>query len=351
MRHRLQPKSSVSWQLGAAAHEGKNQWVVAFIANSKISLVHVAYTMLVRAVLIRSLSSDGGQSPCLGGNDMFLLKRAVDRVEKALEIASPFYDKLFYFPGDKTDYMPSGIDQSNVNEEFVTLESGDSIHVWRLTCPNPRMRVIHFHGSGFNMSSHYPHVAWLPAHDCEVIMFDYPGYGRSTGVPTRRSTVDTAYEIASRYSAETKLPTFLFGQSLGGNIAAVALARRPQLSKIQGAIIDSMYSSFQELGALKIRRKYTPRSIFAAKLIAKFISETDAPLNLASKVEHPLLILHSRNDEIVPWSESVRFYERVASADVEFVSHLNSGHTAVFQNDISDYRKMMLGWMEARRRS
>lgn len=280
---------------------------------------------------------------------MYLLKRAADHIGKALEIASPLYNKLFYFPGDQTDHIPLGIDQSNLQKEFVTSSAGDSIHVWRLTCPKPRMRVIHFHGSGFNMSSHYPHVAWLPAHGCEVIMFDYPGYGRSTGVPTRRSTVDAAYEIASRYSLETKLPTFIFGQSLGGNIAAVVLARRPKLSNIQGAIIDSMYSSFQALGALKIRRKYTPKSVFAAKFIAKFISEKDAPIKLASDVAHPLLILHSRNDEVVPWSESLRFYERVASADVEFVSHLNSGHTAVFQNDISSYRMMMLGWMKARR--
>ena len=280
---------------------------------------------------------------------MVFLKRAIDRINRTLEIASPLYDKLFYFPGDQSDHLPSDFDRSNVHEEFVTSESGDSIHVWRLTCPEPTMRVIHFHGSGFNMSSHYPHVAWLPANGCEVVMFDYPGYGRSTGSPTRRSTVDTAYEIASRYSLETKLPTFLFGQSLGGNIAAVVLARKPRLSEIRGAIIDSMYSSFKELGALKIRRKYTPQSMFAAKLLSQLISDTDAPLKLASDVEHPLLILHSRNDEVVPWSESLKFYEGVASADVEFVSHLNSGHTAVFQNDISNYRKMMLGWMEARR--
>jgi uncharacterized protein len=282
---------------------------------------------------------------------MVLLKRAIDRLEGMLEFASPLYEKLFYFPGDRSDHLPPGLDQSHVREEFVTNRSGDSIHVWRLTCSDPKMRIVHFHGSGFNMSSHYPHVAWLPAHGCEVIMFDYPGYGRSTGVPSRRSTVETAYEIASRYSLETNLPTFLFGQSLGGNIAAVVLARKPRLSWIRGAIIDSMFSSFRELGALKIQRKYTPQSGLAAKILSLLISETDAPLRLAAEVEHPLLLLHSKNDNIVPLSESLRFYQRVASADVEFASHLNSGHTDVLQNDISNYRKMMLGWMEARRGS
>lgn len=88
-----------------------------------------------------------------------------------------------------------------------------------------------------------------------------------------------------------------------------------------------------------------------ARVLSGFISDTDAPIKLAAKVDHPLLILHSRNDGLVPWSESLRYCESVSSKDVQFASHLDSGHAAVLQNDISSYRKMMLEWMESRKGS
>ena len=277
--------------------------------------------------------------------------KAADFVERQLAHLSPLFDKLFYFPGDTVNHLAADEDLSHVKEEFFTNKFSQNIHVWRLTCPSPRLRVIHFHGSGFNMSSHYGHVSWLKDYGCEVIMFDYPGYGRSTGTPTRITTVGTAYEVADKFSKESNLPTFILGQSLGGNIASVVLTETPRLNRIKGAVLDSMYSSFKELGAVKIQRKYTPKSRLLARLGALFISEVDAPLLRAPLVKHPLLVIHSRNDSIVPMSESIKFYRNVGSKDVEFTSHLDSGHTDVLQRDLSSFRHQVVEWMLTRKRN
>lgn len=145
------------------------------------------------------------------------------------------------------------------------------------------------------------------------------------------------------------MPTFILGQSLGGNIASVVLTETPRLDRIKGAVLDSMYSSFKELGAVKIQIKYTPKSRFLGRLGTMLISEVDAPFVRAPLLKHPLLVIHSRNDFIVPMSESINFYRNVGSKDVEFTSHLDSGHTDVLQRDLSSFRRQVVEWMLARK--
>ncbi len=270
------------------------------------------------------------------------------------EAFAPLYDKLFYFPGDNTDFLAPDADISNVEKSLLLGSQGEIISVWHLKTKNPKGRVIHCHGSGFNISSHYPHVSWLPEYGYEVLMFDYPGYGDSKGIPDRTSTVAAAQEVISHFcsNAPVGLPVFVLGQSLGGNIAAVALTELSALERIKGVILDSMYSSFKVLGALKIQRKYlnngTLAERFASSLIGSLISNTNSPLSRAEKLTLPALILHSRNDNIVPYQESLNFYNRMTSADVEFWSHLNSGHTDVLQNNLDGYREKVISWMDLR---
>ena len=294
------------------------------------------------------------------GDVLSMLKTLLHSLEKStnsvFEAFSPLYDKLFYFPGDKSDHLAPDTDISNVEKYELLSSRGEKISIWHLKTKlhlgPQRGIVVHCHGSGFNNSSHFPHVSWLPDHGYDVIMFDYPGYGSSEGIPDRTSTVSAAKDVISHFGAisPVEMPLFVLGQSLGGNIASVALTHFPQMERISGVILDSMYSSFKALGAAKIRRKYLKYNIFgtyfASHLVASFISNTDSPLSHAGKLRLPALILHSRNDYIVPIQESINFYSRMKSSDVEFWSHLNSGHTDVLQNNLSGYREKVLSWMD-----
>ena len=263
-----------------------------------------------------------------------------------LEVFSPLYDKLFYFPGDKKNYLPTDGEYSHIHKKWFQNSLGNQISIWHLTVKNPIGRVIHCHGSGDNISSHYPHVSWLTSYGYEVIMFDYPGYGESGGTPTRESTVATAGEVIEHFTQQVDpLPVFILGQSLGGNIASVALTDIKKLPQIRGVILDSMYSSFKSLGAVKIKRKYIKQSMYLLKLVASFISDSNSPLSRAELLNYPTLILHSRNDKFVPYQESLNFYNQMTGEDVEFWSHLNSCHTDVLQNNISDYPKKVVQWM------
>ena len=281
---------------------------------------------------------------------MSLYKKSIEKFDGALEIFAPVYEKLFYFPGDKENHLPRQTALSHVTKSFIALPSGEKISIWHLKANQLKGRLIHCHGSGYNISSHYPHVSWLIDHGYEVIMFDYPGYGESDGKPTRSSTVSSAKEVIFHFlnNAPRDLPVFVLGQSLGGNIASVALTEADSPKGISGVILDSMYSSFRMLGALKIQQKYLPKAPALAKLASAFISNRNCPLSRASRLNFPTLIIHSRNDGIVPYQESLHFYNQMSFSDVEFWSHLNSGHTEVLQHNINDFQKKLVEWMASK---
>ncbi len=258
---------------------------------------------------------------------------------------SQIFDKLFYFPGDKTNFLSENTNLSNVEKFLIKNPHGDSISVWKLNSAKPKGQIIHCHGSGYNISSHFSHVSWLPACGFDVFMFDYPGYGDSTGIPTRKTTVETACCVIQEFSKSKKLPVFVLGQSLGANIASVAISKLQNLNQIDGLILDSMYSSFKKLGAIKIHRKYIKKSMLLSKIFSNLISEKNSPLHHAEKLNIPTLILHSRNDDVVPYTESINFYNKMTCKDVEFWSHLNSGHTDVLRNNIDGYRSAVVDWM------
>lgn len=276
--------------------------------------------------------------------------KKTNKIDKILEYFAPLYDGLFYFPGDKDNFLPEGADTSNVTKFDIQNSIEDKINIWHLKAKNPIGIIIHCHGSGYNISSHFPHVSWLPLFNYDVFMFDYPGYGESSGSSNRQSTVQTAYDVI-KYVTEankSKLPIFVLGQSLGGNIASVALSKHPYLTGINGVILDSMYSSFQVLAALKIHRKYIKFSKSLSNILALFVSEKDAPLKCAKNLNLPILLIHSRNDGIVPYQESINFYNALDTEDAEFWSHLNSGHTDVLQNNIDGYREALVDWMKSK---
>ena len=128
-------------------------------------------------------------------------------------------NNLFYYP-DKINYSsPSHL---NINYDTLTVKTADNeeLHVWKLFGKQEQGVIIQFHGNAQNLTSHYLSVAWLTDHGFSVYTFDYRGYGKSSGKPTRKGLVQDGQAIIEYVCRETKKPVFIIGQSLGGAVAA-----------------------------------------------------------------------------------------------------------------------------------
>ena len=128
----------------------------------------------------------------------------------------------------------------------------------------------------------------LVAAGFDVLLFDYRGYGRSSGAPSEHGTYRDARAalaaLADQPGADGSR-VFYLGESLGGAVAlALALERPPA-----GLILQSAFTSVREMA----HRHY--RVIPGAAVPDAYPS-----LRLIANLRAPLLVLHGADDMIVP---------------------------------------------------
>ncbi len=208
------------------------------------------------------------------------------------------FDRFFYYPDDVTYTTPAEL---RVAAEDVTFRTSDgqTLHGWFLPAEGqPRGVVVHFHGNAANISNHLPLVSWLPQRGYHVLMFDYRGFGRSTGRPTRAGTIRDGHAaldyVRTRADCRT-LPVFVYGQSLGGAIAVVVAAERPE---VRGVIAESTFGRYRGVAAAHLQRRVLWRPL-AELLAAVTISAGHDPLDAVGRIApRPILIITGEQDEI-----------------------------------------------------
>jgi fermentation-respiration switch protein FrsA (DUF1100 family) len=150
-----------------------------------------------------------------------------------------------------------------------------------------------------------------------TLIIDYRGYGTSTGSPSEQGTYRDAV-AAWRYLTEARgvrdSDIVLFGESLGAAVASWLAARHAP----RALVLASAFTSASDLGS----EVYW---FLPVRLISRF--HYDNLANLAA-VKVPVLIAHSRNDEIVPFTHGERLYA-AATGPKRFLE-LSGGHNSGF---------------------
>jgi fermentation-respiration switch protein FrsA (DUF1100 family) len=205
---------------------------------------------------------------------------------------------LLYYPTKEIFQTPKDI---GLDFEELNLKTSDGVNIsaWYIPAKDERGAILMCNGNAGNISYRIDLIHIFNSLNLSILIFDYRGYGRSEGSPTEKGTYLDAeavwdYLINIRHYPATKI--ILYGQSLGGAIAAeMALRHKPA-----ALIIESGFKSVPELGA-----KFFP--FIPVKLISRFHYSTIEKIN---KIDCPKLIIHSTDDEIVPYSHGVALFEK-----------------------------------------
>ena len=160
---------------------------------------------------------------------------------------------LVYRPRKHTeDWRP--VPNERVRDLFLTLTQGVKVHAW--WCPTPDWRpadgaMLYCHGNAGNLSHRGEGVArWQRELNQAVLIFDYPGYGKSEGKPTEAgcyAAADAAYEWLTREQQVSPERVLLYGGSLGGGVAVDLASRRPHRALLLLATFNTMPSVAQRL--------------------------------------------------------------------------------------------------------
>lgn len=250
---------------------------------------------------------------------MLLLGWLLSRLEEALT----------YHPSPYTGLTPAGW---GIEYEELRLRTpdGQTLHGW--WCPQREEtapRLLFFHGNAGNREHRLENVAALWRAGISVLIFDYRGYGGSSGKPSEDGLLAdglTAYDwLAAR---QPGAPVALFGRSLGGAVAAAVALRRPAA----GLILESTFTSAADM-AQKMLPFPGVRRITRARYDV---------LAAVRALTMPLLVIHGTADELVPFAMGERLFDAAAAERKQFRAVPGGRHNDTYLRAGKEY----LSWID-----
>jgi alpha-beta hydrolase superfamily lysophospholipase len=244
--------------------------------------------------------------------------------------------RMAFFPSPGEDETPR---TAGLPFEAVTIETtdGERLRAWAIHGPQPRARIVYFHGNGGNLSNWSPILSAIARHGYSVLAVDYRGYGLSTGHPTERGLYrDTDATVARPWSeADRGLPLVYWGRSLGTALAAYAATVR----KPDGIIIEAGFTNVRA-----VVRNSPVLAVFS--LLASYRFPAADLLNLANV---PVLQLHGDRDSTIPIEVGRELFQKI-TAPKEFVVIPGGDHNDEAPRDAAAYWSAIDGFIAARRR-
>jgi fermentation-respiration switch protein FrsA (DUF1100 family) len=233
--------------------------------------------------------------------------------------AFAFQSRLVYFPNVPSRAIGPGPDSIGLAYESVEIltEDGVRLDAWYVPVREPRGTVLFFHGNAGNISHRLDSLRVFNGLGFATLIFDYRGYGRSEGAVSEQGIYRDAEAVWRHLTEERGIPAtevILFGRSLGAAVAAyMASQHRP------GAlIIESGFVSVPDMAA-----ELYPW------LPARWLARIGFPAgDYLKTVTCPVLVVHSRDDEIIPFNQGLRLFE-VSHEPKQFLE-LRGGHNDGF---------------------
>lgn len=188
-----------------------------------------------------------------------------------------------------------------IKSYYFKTESGRKINGWLLKSKTeiPKVSVFALHGNSGNLNSQYRRFVELTKYGFQIFLFDYSGFGYSEGKSTRENAVDDSYSVFDFFKNLDEIkntPKVIYGQSIGGNFS-IPVATRNQ-DDIEGLVLEGTFISFNAIANRKVP--------LLGGLVIK--ENDDNRMNLKN-FKKPVLIIHSREDKLIPLEMGKQLYE------------------------------------------
>jgi len=260
---------------------------------------------------------------------------------------------FLYGPVREVPYTPGEL---GLDFESVVFKSGDGLQLsgWYIPAPlearteaasvqrgdllltgqaeKSEFTVLFCHGNNGNIMHRLDSINIFYNLGLNCFIFDYRGYGSSEGKPDEEGTyldVMAAYKWLREEKKISANNIIVFGRSLGGSVAAQLASK----VEVEALIIESAFTSYVEIG-----KKFYP--YMPVRWFARFGYRT---IDYVKDVNCPVMIIHSRGDEIIPFEFGLELYE-AANEPKEFVELFGS-HNDGFLVSSEVYKGAWSKWL------
>ncbi|MFC2006818.1 alpha/beta hydrolase [Chloroflexota bacterium] len=217
-----------------------------------------------------------------------------------------FQGSYVYYPERTLTTDPGNIGLSFENVSFETTD-GLKLSGWLIPYEGARGVILFCHGNAGNICHRLDSIQMFHRLGLAAFIFDYRGYGQSEGKPSESGTyrdVEAAWQYLVKERQLSPDNIIVFGRSLGGAVAAW----QARSNKPGALILESTFTSVPDIAA-----KLYP--FLPVRLLSRFKYDTEGYLE---GIKCPVLIVHSPDDEMMPYKHGQRLFE-VAAEPKEFL--------------------------------
>ena len=198
-----------------------------------------------------------------------------------------------FFRADSMIFVPQPSSYQD-NQDILKIPVNDNEKISAIYLPNSQSAytLLYIHGNAEDLGDIRPWLDRLHSWGFSVFAYDYRGYGTSDGSPSERNAyqdAEAAYLYLTQQLQIDPKKIIAYGRSLGGG-SATELATR---HLIAGLILESTFIS-------------TFRVVVPFPLLP---FDRFPILDKLPKVKAPVLVVHGKADETIPFSHGQALYE------------------------------------------
>ena len=237
-------------------------------------------------------------------------------------VAAGCSDKLLFHP-----HQASYQDSAAILK--LPAADGQTISARYYAAPDAKYTILHSHGNGEDMGDDFWIYERLSRQGFNVLGYDYPGYGTSTGTPSEAGcyrAIEAAYEYLTDTAKTPPNRIILLGKSIGSGPAVDLAARKP----IAGLVLESAFTS---IGRVPFRARILPWE--------KFDNLAKLP-----KINCPVLVIHGTRDELVSVWHGRKLFE-AANQPKRCLWIEGAGHNDVLNVGSADYDQALADFVRA----
>ena len=212
-----------------------------------------------------------------------------------------FYQRNLLYHPSENNYQNDKI-QFNYDEIFIKVDEEIQLKSWLIQKDFKKFKtLVIFHGNAGHLSNRIYKLNELYKLDINILLISWRGFSGNKGSPTENNLYTDA-EAAIKWLNEEGVNNnkiILYGESLGSGVA-VEVGKENNFNSI---ILESPFTSIEN--SAKIYYPYLP--------VRLLLKDRYDSINKIKMINTPILIMHGKKDDIIPFSMGKELFEKANS--------------------------------------
>ena len=193
-------------------------------------------------------------------------------------------DGFLYAPVTTDDYAL----HTSLSYNEVTFASTDAVTLHAMFVPGSQpFTLVYCHGQGGDITDSWPRIELLAPLGYTILIWDYRGFGRSTGTPSERGIHDDEEALWSSMLVGSDNRLVYYGRSFGGAPCIDLATRHPPAALIEESTFTSVDALVADGAYVDLPRSYVSDDSW------------NSLQKIATLGQVPFLALHGTADDYV----------------------------------------------------